>query len=194
MLDHMPRPLRVQVPGGLYHVTARANIGRDAFRDDSERQQFLSLVAAVVARRRWSCRAFCLLSTHFHLLVATPASDLAAGMQYVNGRYAQWINWYRHERGHLFEGRYNSVVVRNQGHGSELHRYIALNPVRAGLVRNPEDWAWGSFPALVGLCAAPALLDVDSVLDEFGSGAAGRRRLRMFVWDGLSEAGSDRDD
>jgi putative transposase len=182
----MPRPPRVQLPGALYHVTARANLGRLAFRDDGERKGFLRIVETVVARRRWSCRAFCLLSTHYHLLVMTPEADIAAGMQYLNGRYAQWINAVRGERGHLFDSRYCSVLVENEAHGIELHRYIALNPVRAGLVGNPEDWPWSSFAALVGLERAPALLDVNSALADFGPGQAARRRLRTFVWDGLA--------
>jgi putative transposase len=80
----VPRAPRIQVAGGLYHVTTRANLGRTAFRTDDERVQFLKVLEAVVTRRRWSCRAFCLLSTHYHLLVATPAPDIAAGMQYLN--------------------------------------------------------------------------------------------------------------
>jgi putative transposase len=181
----MPRPHRLQLAGGLYHLMARSNVGRVAFADDSERQQFMALVAAVVARRRWSCRAFCLLSTHYHLLVATPEADVAVGMQYINGRYAQWINWYRDERGHLFDSRYRSVLIETEAHALELHRYIALNPVRAGLALKPEDWPWSSFAAMAGLREAPALLDVQSALRDFGPGEPARRRFWTFVWDGL---------
>jgi putative transposase len=181
----VPRPPRVQVAGGLYHITTRANLGRVAFRNDDEQKQFLKILELVVSRRGWSCRAFCLLSTHYHLLAATPAGDISAGMQYLNGRYAQWINAVRGERGHLFDSRYCSVLVQNEGHGIELHRYIALNPVRAGLVLNPEDWPWSSFAALVGLERVPVLLDVDAALADFGPARTARRRLRTFVWDGL---------
>lgn len=181
----VPRPHRLQLAGGIYHLMARANVGRLAFADDPERQQFLAFVTALVARRRWSCRAFCLLSTHYHLLVATPEADVAAGMQYLNGRYAQWVNWYRGERGHLFDSRYRSVLVENEAHGMELHRYIALNPVRAGLALKPEDWQWSSFAALAGLRQAPALLDVQGALRDFGPGEPARRRFWAFVWDGL---------
>jgi putative transposase len=182
----MPRRPRSQFAGALYHVTARANVGRVAFRDDAERSQFLTFLECVVGSRLWSCRALCLLSTHYHLLVATPEPDIAAGMQYLNGRYAQWVNWYRGERGHLFEGRYCSVLVENESHALELHRYIALNPVRAGLAATPEDWPWSTFRALVGLARAPELLDVDGALADFGPRAKARRRLRAFVWDGLA--------
>jgi putative transposase len=183
----MPRLPRLQIPGGIYHVTVHANIGRLVFSDDTERAHFLATLDATVGRHEWSCRSFCLLSTHFHLLVATPQPNIAAGMQYLNGRYAQWANWNRGERGHVFEGRYNAVVVESDGHAIELHRYIALNPVRAGIVRHPEDWTWSSIGAVLGKRPPPRFLDVGSALDPFGSTlVAARRRLRAFIQDGLT--------
>ncbi|HEV3477907.1 MAG TPA: transposase [Gaiellaceae bacterium] len=184
----MPRPPRLQVAGGLYHVTASSNTGRIAFAHDDEREMFLALLAEVVQRRGWSCRSFCLLSTHYHLLVLTPEPDLAAGMQFLNGRYGQWANWRREEDGHVFKGRYGARFVTSEGHALECHRYIALNPVRAGLVRDPLAWPWGSLPALLGRCAPPDFLDLQSVYDEFGPAvAAARRRLRSFIRDGLAQ-------
>jgi REP element-mobilizing transposase RayT len=183
----VPRPPRLQVANGVYHVTARSNLRRLAFQDDAERAQFLTVLEDGVTRCGWSCRAYCLLSTHYHLLVATPEPDLSVGMQYVNGRYAQWANWSRRERSHVFEGRFRSVLVESDSHYLELHRYIALNPVRAGLVRNPEHWPWSSLRATLGHEKPLAFLDVDAVLEDFGTTAASaRRRLRMFLKDGLS--------
>jgi putative transposase len=182
----VPRPPRLQVAGGLFHVTAHSNLGRVVFRDDEERAQFLALLETGVTRCGWSCRSYCLLSTHYHLLVATPEPDLSAGMQYVNGRYAQWANWNRGERSHIFEGRFRSVLVQSESHALEVHRYIALNPVRAGLVRDPEEWPWSSLRAMLGREKAPPLLDVDTVLSEFAANKpSARRRLRMFIRDGL---------
>jgi REP element-mobilizing transposase RayT len=182
----VPRLPRIQVPGGVYHITAHSNIGRVAFRDNAERAQFLGVLATVVNRCEWSCRAYCLLSTHYHLLCLTPHANLAAGMQYLNGRYAQWANWRREERGHVFEGRYGAVLVESESHAVEVHRYIGLNPVRAGLVRHPEDWPWSSLPAVLGLQEPVPFLDVRAVLEEFGpSVASARRRLRTFLRDGL---------
>jgi REP element-mobilizing transposase RayT len=182
----VPRPPRLNVAGGLYHVTAHSNVGRTVFRDDDERAQFLAVLELGVTRCGWSCRSYCLLSTHYHLLVATPEPDLSAGMQYVNGRYAQWANWHRRERSHVFEGRFKSVLVETESHAFEVHRYIALNPVRAGLVRDPELWPWSSLRAILGGEQPLGFLDVDAVLTEFGANrAAARRRLRMFVRGGL---------
>jgi len=162
-------------------------VGRLVFQENAERRQFLDVLDDLVARCSWSVRAYCLLSTHYHLLVATPEADLSGGMQYLNGRFAQWANWYRSERSHLFEGRFKSVLVETGSHALEVHRYIALNPVRAGLVRDPTRWQWSSVRAILGLESAPALLDVQAVLDEFGATkATARRRLRAFLRDGLA--------
>lgn len=182
----MPRPPRVQVAGGLYHITTHSNFGRVVFEDDRERAHFLNVLATVVRRHGWSCRDYCLLSTHYHVFVETPMPDIAEGMQYLNGRYAQWANWNRGERSHVFEDRYGSVLVKTDSHALEVHRYIALNPVRAGLVRNPEDWPWSALPSLLGPEKPAGLLDVAAVHGLFGSTRSNARRsLRRFVQDGL---------
>jgi putative transposase len=183
----MPRPLRIQAPGALYHVTSSGNTGRTLFRGDHERLDFLDIVADVVAARGWLCRSYCVLSTHYHLLVETPEPDLAAGMQYLNGRYGQRVNWRREEKGHVFEARYHSMLVERDSHRLELHRYIALNPVRAGLVAFPEDWPWSSYCCLLELAPSPAFLDIVGALRDFAAPIdEARRRLRRFVADGLS--------
>jgi putative transposase len=165
---------------------AHSNVGRLVFRDDDERAQFLAFLDEVVMERGWSCRSYCLLSTHYHLLVATPHPDLSAGIQYLNGRHAQWANWHRAERSHVFEGRFKAILVETESHALEVHRYIALNPVRAGLVLDPEEWRWGSLRAILGRDGAPGFLDVDAALSLFGPNrAVARRRLRAFLRDGL---------
>jgi len=183
----IPRPLRIQAPGAYYHITASGNTKRTLFRDDKERVDFLDLLADVVAARGWLCRSYCVLSTHYHLLVETPEPDLAAGMQSLNGRYGQRVNWRRGEKGHVFQARYHSVLVETDGHRLELHRYIALNPVRAGLVASPEDWPWSSYCGLLEFTRPPAFLDVAGALQDFAMPIAeARRRLRRFVADGLT--------
>jgi REP-associated tyrosine transposase len=182
------RPPRLQVPGGIYHVTSHANAGRILFANAGERRAFLDILAAVVPGRAWSCMAFCLMTTHYHLLIQTPDPDLAVGMQYLNGRLGQRINVLRDEKGHLFEARYGSELVETEQHALNAHRYIALNPVAAGIVARPEDWPWGSYRALLGLAPAPSYLDLAGALLLFGATPqAGRARLREFVQDGAYE-------
>jgi REP element-mobilizing transposase RayT len=180
----MARPPRLQVPGGLYHITSHANAGRELFVDDVERREFLDILAALLPGRAWSCMAYCLMTTHYHLLVQTCEADLAAGMQYLNGRFAQRVNVLRQERGHLFDARYGSIFVETEQHALQAHRYIALNPVEASIVARPEDWPWSSYRAMLGLAPAPSFLDVTAALVLFGpTPDAGRARLREFVQD-----------
>jgi REP element-mobilizing transposase RayT len=118
-----------------------------------------------VERHGWSCLAYCLLSTHIHVVVGTPRPNLGVGMQWLLGPYAQTFNR-RHEReGHLFGGRFYSTRIRSESHLVAALAYVALNPVRAGLVGSPEEWRWSSYSETIGRRRAPAFLDVRSVLE-----------------------------
>jgi putative transposase len=174
-------------PGGIYHViTSAVDECPAAFRKDGDRLHFLQLLEHVVSRYRWLCQAYCLLGTHYHLLVQTPEPDLSRGMQRLNGGYAQGFNRRYERRGHLFGDRFYSVAVKSDGHLLELSRYIALNPVRAGLCARPEQWEWSSYAATIGLRAPVSFLDRDGVLARFGrTGNVAQSRLRAFVEEGL---------
>jgi REP-associated tyrosine transposase len=177
----------VQGAGATYHLTARATFGRKVFAENDDRRYFEYRLDDVVRRYEWSCKAHCLLTTHYHLLVTTPEANLDAGMHRLNGMHAQALNERHDQFGHVFRGRYRSVVVEAEGHFLELFRYIALNPVRAGLCPRPADWRWSSYPAVIGLAPPPPFLDVHSVLRLFGrSPAVARERLQAFVEDGLA--------
>jgi REP element-mobilizing transposase RayT len=154
------------------------------FRDDDDRASFLSVLWAVVRRHDWSCLAFCLMTTHYHLVIRTPDANLAAGMQRLNGNFAQGFNRKHGEAGHLFERRYHSVPIERDAHLLELYRYIALNPVRAGVCSRPEGWRWSSYRAVVGLASPPDFLATDWALLYFGSNRKrARERFRAFVED-----------
>lgn len=130
----------------------------------------------------WKCSAYCLMGSHFHLIVETPRANLSRGMQHLCGSYAQWFNWKYGRRGHLFGGRFASALIVREEHFLEAHRYVALNPVRANLCRQPESWQWGSFRALAGLEPAPKFLDADAVLGAFSiRPAAARLAFWKFV-------------
>jgi len=164
----MARPLRLEFAGALYHLTARGNARADIFVDDGDRRLLLDLLGKEITQQGWRCYAYCLMGNHYHLLVETPESNLVAGMRRFNGVYAQAFN-HRHGRiGHVFQGRYQSIVVDKDGYGLELCRYIVLNPVRAHMVRRAQNWAWSSYRATAGQVAAPAWLDAAWVLGQFG--------------------------
>ena len=183
----MARPLRLEFAGALYHLTARGNARVDIFVDDADRSLFLDLLGKEIAQQGWRCYAYCLMDNHYHLLVETPEANLVSGMRRFNGVYTQAFNR-RHSRvGHLFQGRYKSIVVDKESYGLELCRYLVLNPVRARKVKRPGHWAWSSYRATVGQVAAPAWLEVAWVLGQFGArDAAGA--YERFVQDGVSQA------
>lgn len=124
------------------------------------------------------------MPNHFHLVIETPGPDLAVGMHRLKNSYVQWFNRRHDLDGHLFQGRYHGVHVDNTVHLLELGRYLALNPVRSGLCRAPEDWPWSSYRAMIDL-APPGFLAVDETLSHFGADRErARARFRAFVLDG----------
>jgi REP element-mobilizing transposase RayT len=176
------RPHREELEDGIFHVYARGNAKQAIYLDDADRQAYLRLLGLVVKKRRWRCLAYCLMQNHVHLLVETPEANLAAGMQALHGIYAQTFNQ-RHDRvGHLFQGRYGAVRITTDSQLWAAARYLALNPVAAGLCAKPAEWPWGSY-AVVGF-GAPAWLDHGRLLELFsGSGTEPHGRYLRFVED-----------
>ncbi len=155
----MARPLRLEFAGALYHLTARGNARADIFADNEDRIAFLDLLGKEIEQQRWRCYAYCLMDNHYHLLIETPEPNLVAGMRRLNGVYTQGFNR-RHGRvGHVFQGRYKSIVVDKDSYGLELCRYIVLNPVRARMVKRAADWPWSSYPVSAGKTSVPDWLD-----------------------------------
>jgi putative transposase len=180
----VPRPHRLQVPGAAYHISARAVAGRELYRTDDDRISFVKLLTRVMAERDWVCGAYCLMTTHYHLLIRTPEPDLASGIQEINSCYAQEFNRRYGLEGHVFFRRYHSAMIERDGHLLEVGRYMPTNPVRAGLCRLAEDWPWSSYPALLGLCPPPPFLSPDWLLELFGRDRRrARARYRAFVED-----------
>lgn len=137
----MPRPLREQSPG-YYHVTTRGNDGAKIYLDDHDRNVFLGLLDRVARDSAWALRAWCLMTTHFHLVVEVPTESLSAGMHRLNGVYARWFNERHRRTGHLFERRFSATRVEGDGQLENTVQYVIANPVKAGLCANPFKWEW----------------------------------------------------
>lgn len=161
---------------------SRGNAKQPIFLDDRDRRLFLDLLGECVTRFDWILYAYALMPNHFHLLVQLTAETLSHGMQWLNGSYAIAFNE-RHERvGHLLQGRFKSPLVEKERYLLQLIRYIVLNPVRAGMVKLPEDHRWTSYRATVGVAPAPRWLAVDDVLLPFGPDRGlARAAFRDFV-------------
>jgi len=175
---------RIQLAGGIYHVTARGNRRQRIFLDDRDSERFLQILPIVAARYEWRCHAYCLMPNHYHLLIGTVKPTISAGMQKLNGGYAQWFN-HKHELdGHLFQGRFHAVLVESDWHLLELARYVVLNPVRAGLCAHAGEWRWSSFRAATAAVALTSFLDLDLVLARFGAEPSkAKAAFRAFVED-----------
>jgi putative transposase len=174
------RPLRIETPGGTYHVTARGNAGRDIYLDDGDRVSFLALVSDLVERFAWNCFAYCLMHNHYHLVVRTPRGDLSRGMRHLNGVYAQRFHRKHGTFGHLFQGRFHATLVQDDPYLLAVLRYVARNPVEAGLCNHASEWRWSSHRAVLGL-APTGPVAVQQVLAFCGEGGKGRTKYRRLV-------------
>ena len=184
----MARPLRIEYPGAVYHVTARGNEKRDVFRDDSDREVFLSTLQRVNNRYNWICHTYCLMGNHYHLLIETPDGNLSIGMRYLNGVYTQLFNKRYGRTGHLLQGRYKAVLIQKDEHLLEVCRYVVLNPVRAGMVGRGEDWIWSSYLATAGWEPPHSCLTTDVVLGQFGGEKMkAEKEYRQFVREGVGK-------
>ena len=172
----MARPLRLEFVGALYHVTSRGDRREDIYVDDADRHDWLTVLALVCERFNWVVHAYCQMTNHYHLLVETVDGNLSRGMRQLNGLYTQRFNRRHKQVGHLFQGRYKAILVQKEAHLLELSRYVVLNPVRARMVDSPGDWPWSSYCACVQDQFAPAWLDTDWLLGQFG---AQRRLARL---------------
>lgn len=191
----MARPLRLELAGGLYHVTSRGNARNAIYLDDEDRLNWLELFSDVCARFNWICHAYCLMSNHYHVVVETVEGNLSKGMRQLNGVYTQTFNR-RHQRvGHVFQGRYKAILVEKDSYLLELSRYVVLNPVRALMVNDVADWPWSSYRATVAQAPPLECLQVAWLLRQFGlNREQAIERYRDFVragvglppvWEGL---------
>lgn len=182
----MSRPIRIEFPDALYHVTARGDRREAIFEDDQDRRTFLATLEKIITQFNWTCYAWCLMDNHYHLLIQTPDGNLSKGMRQLNGVYTQASNR-RHLRvGHLFQGRFKAILVDSDAYLLELARYVVLNPVRAGMAKKPADWKWSSYRASVGLEPAPGWLAEDGLLAMFAKRRSlAQQRYAQFVDEGI---------
>ena len=184
----MTRPLRIEYPGAIYHVTSRGNARRKIFLDDEDRETFISTLAWVVERFGWNCHAYCLMDNHFHLIIETPDANLSRGMRQLNGVYTQRFNRRHRKVGHLFQGRFKGILVERDSYLLELARYVVLNPLRAKMCKVLDDYLWSSYRPTMGLDPVPSGLSVDWLLGQFAkTRPVARQRYAAFVQAGIGQ-------
>ena len=180
----MSRPLRIEYPGACYHVSAHGNGGQAIFTCAEDGAQFLALFGREAAQQRWICHGWCLMETHYQLLLETPEANLGRGIGRLAMAYSQWFGRRHGRPGHLFGSRYRTILFEKGPWLAPLARHMVLSPVRAGLVRRPDQWHWSSHRGLL-TGEAPSWFAADAFLAAFGpTPAAARTGWRAYVADG----------
>ena len=182
----MSRPIRLEFPGAIYHVTTRGSDGEDVFLDEQDRTLFLQVLGEVVLRSGWIIHAYVLMDNHYHLLLETPKANLSRGMRQLNGVYTQRFNSANNSGGRVFQGRYRAVLVERVSYLLELCRHVVLNPLRLKAVKNISRYRWSSYRATAGEIQAPPWLSTGWLLSHFGqNNAAAQRKYAAFIEAGV---------
>lgn len=155
----MARPLRIEFPGAVYHVTSRGDRRDAIFVDDYDRRMMLGIMAQAMERLDAQVLAYCLMGNHYHLVLHTRQANLSLVMRHLNGVYTQAFNRRHDKVGHVFQGRFKAILVDRDNYLLALCRYVELNPVRAHMVAAAADWPWSSYLAHAGRADAPDWLD-----------------------------------
>jgi len=164
----MARQLRIEYPGAFYHVTSRGNERKAVFKSRRDREKFLEYLESASERYRAVVHVYCLMDNHYHLLIETPGGNLSQIMQHINGAYTTYFNIKRRRSGHLFQGRYKSILIQADVYAQQLSRYIHLNPVRAQMVEMPEEHEWSSYRYFAVEEDKPTWLSTEFILGYFG--------------------------
>jgi putative transposase len=138
----MARPKRIQIAGGVYHAASGGVDHCAMFRGVADRTLWQVLYAKALVRYEWTSLIYCEMTTHVHMIIETALPNIARGMQWLNGTYAQAFNQRHGRHGHLFRGRYAAVVIQSDFQYAAAWAYVAHNPVRAGLCVRAQDWPW----------------------------------------------------
>jgi REP element-mobilizing transposase RayT len=165
----MARPLRVEYPGAFYHVINRGNGGENIFRGIRDRIKFLDYLETAIERFSLRIYAYCLMTNHYHILLETQFPNLSQAIQWLNVSYAGYFNRKYKRNGHLFQGRFKSILVEADEYLKELTRYIHLNPVRANLVEHPDEYKWSSYSKVTANAKTPEWLESTWLLSQFGA-------------------------
>jgi len=184
----LARPLRIEYPGAFYHAFSRGNQKQPTYFSDDDRYFFLNCLRKACAKFSVVVHAFCLMSNHFHLFLETPLGDLSRMMHSLITSYTVYFNKKHDRQGHLFQGRFKSVLVEAASYAKELSRYIHLNPVRSGLADAPGGYPWSSYDTYLGNAKPEKWLDTSVVLKLFGERVVeSRRAYARYVDEGIGK-------
>jgi REP element-mobilizing transposase RayT len=184
----MGRPIRIEYPGALYHITSRGNERKKIFLDEMDRTKFLGILADYHNRYGILIHAYVLIDNHYHLILETPKGNLLRVMHGLNGSYTGYFNRKYGRVGHLFQGRYKAILIEKDTYLLPLSRYIHLNPARGGRVKRLDQYQWSSYRGYVGRENEQAWMEYGWILSQFSRRPArARRRYQEYVEEGLRQ-------
>ncbi len=177
----MARALRIEYEDAVYHVTARGNERKKIFFTKLDHEKFLDYIQEAKKKYGILVHSYVLMSNHYHLIIETPNANLSKAMQYINGSYTTYVNAKRKRSGHLFQGRYKAIIVDIDNYLLELSRYIHLNPVRAKMVKKPEEYTYSSYKAFISNQREGALTK-ELLMSMMGNNSGeSKRKYKAFV-------------
>ncbi|MDY7030116.1 MAG: transposase, partial [Spirochaetota bacterium] len=184
----MARPLRIEYPGAFYHVFQHGIEQKQIFATAGDRLRFFHYLGKAHTRYGLIVHSFVLMTTHYHLILETPRSNLSQIMHYLNMSYAAYFNSVRKRLGPVFRGRFKAILVQQDEYLHQLSRYIHLNPVRAGIVRDPLKYQGSSLKFFLTGCQKPKWLETDLILSIFDDNPRRARKLyRDFILEGIGK-------
>ena len=183
----MARPLRIEYPGAVYHITARGNERKKIFRDNSDYLYFLKTISDGIPQFNVKLFAYALMPNHYHILIQTLNANLSKMMHQLNTTYTLYFNQRYNRAGHLFQGRYHAILVQQNRYLLEVSRYLHLNAYRARIVNDPLQHTWSTYRYYVGASIAPNWLTTHFILDMIDANANLQKQLyQRFVNDGMT--------
>ena len=182
----MVRPLRLAYENATYHITARGNRKENIVYSDKDKVVFIERMNETCSKYSFTCYAYCLMDNHYHLFIKTPHANISEGMHYLNTSYTNWFKAEHNIVGVVFQGRYKSILVDEDSYGIKLSAYIHLNPLRAGIVDDIEEYRWSSYLDYIGKRKSLEGLDTEFILGQFDEETEkARRKYKRFIFENI---------
>lgn len=184
----MARPLRLEYEDAFYHVIQRGIERKNIFSSDKDKEKFLSYLGASHKMHKAVFHAYVLMNNHYHLIINTPQANLSRIMHYINTSYAAYFNAIHKRAGHLYQGRFKAILVQEDEYLHHLSSYIHLNPLRAAIVKSPDEYTYSSYNFFVSTRKPPEWLNTNFILSLFDKNRSKAGRLyRRFVTEAIGK-------